>query len=271
MKTRNCLLGLMATLLATPLMASDSFGGIGVAFYQVPNGVKVTEVIPGTPASESKLKAGDVIIAVDGESLNGKSIEESKMKLRGLENKPLEITFLSNKDTLSTVLRRTQITVTDLKNEQIESWYGRKSDLSVQELETIASSNENNKQLVAVLQNGSQLKSKTSVDAGALNGIYINRVDEFAPKVKSKKEGKQESAILKRVDRNTIEFELKSAGPTTISVIDADGALVAKLNEKSAQIGFNSLNWNSESVPNGRYMVTIEHKGSTTGKYVILK
>ena len=154
MKTRNCLLGLMATLLVTPLMASDSFGGIGVAFYQVPNGVKVTEVIPGTPASESKLKAGDVIIAVDGESLNGKSIEESKMKLRGLENKPLEITFLSNKDTLSTVLRRTQITVTDLKNEQIESWYGNKSELSAQELETLASSNENDKQLVAVLQNG---------------------------------------------------------------------------------------------------------------------
>ena len=112
---------LLTSLFSVPLLASESFGGIGVSIYQVRDGVKVAEVIPGTPAAETKLQANDVIIAVDGKSLKGKSIEESKAKLRGQKNKPLEITFVSGVDTLSATLRRTQITVKDLESEGVES------------------------------------------------------------------------------------------------------------------------------------------------------
>ena len=271
MKTRICLVEFMMSLLASPLLASDSFGGIGVAVYQVPDGVKIAEVIPGTPAFESNLQVGNVIIAVDGMSLKGKTVEESIAKLRGLENKPLEITFLNGDDTLSTMLRRSQITVKDLERDQVEAWYGNKSQLDVQELETYASAKENNKQLVAVLQNGTLVKSQMFVDAGALNAVYVKRVDEFAPKTKPQKNNKQVSAVLKNVNRNAVEFELKSIGSVTISVMDADGAVVAKLVENNARKGFNSLRWNSQSVPNGRYMVTVEHDGTVSGKYVILK
>ncbi|WP_295858589.1 S41 family peptidase [uncultured Fibrobacter sp.] len=136
MKSKFGLLVLGSALAASPLLASESFGGIGVSIYQVRDGVKVAEVIPGTPAAETKLQANDVIIAVDGESLKGKSIEESKAKLRGQKNKPLEITFVSGVDTLSVTLRRTQITVKDLESEHVESWYGDKSEFNAQELET---------------------------------------------------------------------------------------------------------------------------------------
>ena len=57
----------LAALAVAPLMASESFGGIGVSIYQSYDGVKIAEIIPGTPAAESNMRAGDVIVAVDGE------------------------------------------------------------------------------------------------------------------------------------------------------------------------------------------------------------
>ena len=53
--------------------------------------------------------------------------------------------------------------------------------------------------------------------------------------------------------------------------MDADGAVVATLVSENARPGYNSLKWNSENVPSGRYMVTIEHNGSISGKNVVLK
>ena len=254
-----------------PLLASESFGGIGVSIYQVRDGVKVAEVIPGTPAAESNLRSGDVIVAVDGAPLKGKSIEESKAKLRGQKNKPLEITFVSGVDTLSVTLRRTQITVKDLESERVESWYGDKSEFNAQELETFASATESNKQLVAVLQNGTLLKTDAQVAAKSLNGIYIEKDDEFAPKVKPSNANKSPSATLKGLSRTSVGFELKSAGRAVISIMDADGAVVATLVSENARPGYNSLKWNSENVPSGRYMVIIEHNGSISGKNVVLK
>lgn len=258
-------------LSVTHLLASESFGGIGVSIYQVRDGVKVAEVIPGTPAAETKLQANDVIIAVDGESLKGKSIEESKAKLRGQKNKPLEITFVSGIDTLSVTLRRTQITVKDLESARVESWYGDKSEFNAQELETYASATESSKQLVAVLQNGTLVKSESQVSAKSLNGIYVEKADEFTPKIKQPNLNKNASATLKGLSRTSVGFELKSAGRAVITIMDADGAVVATLVSENVRPGYNSLKWNSENVPSGRYMVTIEHNGSISGKNVVLK
>jgi C-terminal processing protease CtpA/Prc len=60
---------LLSAFVAAPLMADEEFGGIGVTIYQTREGVRVAEVIPGTPAAETKLQAGDVITAVDSVSL----------------------------------------------------------------------------------------------------------------------------------------------------------------------------------------------------------
>ena len=139
---------LLAAMMAAPLMADESFGGIGVTIYQIREGVKVAEVIPGTPAAETKLQAGDVITAVDGVSLQGLNIEQSKEKLRGQVNKPLEITFTSEGESYTAVLRRAQITVKDLEGAAVKNWYGDKAELNAQELETFASASQNDKQLV---------------------------------------------------------------------------------------------------------------------------
>lgn len=251
------------------LAENESFGGIGVTIYQQKKGVKVAEVIPGTPAAESKLQAGDVIIAVDGNSLAGLSIDESKDLLRGQANKPLELTFVSGADTLSTVIRRTQITVKEIESEKVESWYGDKTEFETEELETYASAN-SEKQLVAVLKHGYRITGK-SVNAHGLNGIYVEKADEFAPKAPKQNNGKAGKATLKGFTRKSVSFDAKVAGTAVVTIMNADGEQVAVLRVENAQPGFNTVSWNAENVPSGRYMVTIEHNGTVSGKNAVLK
>ena len=262
---------LIAAMLAAPIMADEEFGGIGVTIYQIRDGVKVAEVIPGTPAAETKLQAGDVITAVDGVSLKGNDIEASKSMLRGQVNKPLEITYVSEGETYTATIRRAQITVKDLESSKVESWYN-KAEFNAQELETYASATEsNNKQLVAVLQQGSLVASDAKVKASNLNGIYVERVKEFAPSPKVNANVKPASATLKGFSRKAISFDLKSAGTAHITILNSDGAEVASLRADNAQPGFNTLRWNGENVPSGRYLVRIDHNGSVSGKNAVLK
>lgn len=263
---------LVAAVLAAPSIADEQFGGLGITIYQVPQGVHVVQVIPGTPAAETELQAGDDIIAVDGMSLKGLDIDESKAMLRGQVNKPVEITFVNSGDTLKATLRRTQITVKEFESNQVESWYGEKKEFDAQELETYASANGGNKQLVAVLKRGSLIKNDETVNAVDINGIYVDKADAFAPKAADKsKANKPGSAKLKGFTRNAISFDLKSAGTAIVTVMNTDGAVVSTVVAENAQPGFNSVTWNAENVPSGRYMVTIEHNGTVSGKNAVLK
>lgn len=263
-------MSLVAAMLAVPSMADEQFGGVGVTIYQMPQGVHVVEVIPGTPAAETNLQAGDDIIAVDGVSLKGLSIDESKAMLRGQVNKPVEITFVNSGDTLKTTLRRTQITVKEFESSQVESWYGDKKEFDAAELETFASANSGNKQFVAVLKHGSLMKEGT-VNARGVNGIYVDKAEGIAPRPTNPNVAKPGSAKLKGFTRNAISFEAKSAGVATITVMNTDGAVVATMTSESVKPGFNSVSWNAKNVPSGRYMVTIEHNGSVSGKNAVLK
>jgi hypothetical protein len=263
-------MSLMAAVMVAPSMADEQFGGVGITIYQIPQGVHVVQVIPGTPAAETNIQAGDDIIAVDGVSLKGLDIDESKSMLRGQVNKPVEITFVSSGDTLKTILRRTQITVKDFESGKVEAWYGDKKEFDAQELETYASANGGDKKLVAVLKRGTLVAGDQSVNAEDVNGIYVDKVDEFAPKP-GKANTKSGSAKLKGLSRNAISFSLKSAGTAVITVMNTDGAVVATVVAENAQPGFNSVPWNAESVPSGRYTVSIEHNGSVSGANAVLK
>lgn len=265
-------ISLMASILAAPSIADEQFGGVGITIYQIPQGVHVVQVIPGTPAAETNLQAGDDIVAVDGVSLKGLNIEESKDLLRGQVNKPVEITFVNSGDTLKATLRRTQITVKEFEGKQVEAWYGNKKEFDVQELETFASANAGNKQLVAVLKRGALVEGDETVKAVDINGIYVDKVDEFAPKAgKTVANAKPGSAKLKGFSRNAISFDLKSAGTASITVMNTDGGVVATVVAENAKPGFNSVSWNADNIPSGRYTVTIEHNGTISGKNALLK
>ncbi len=268
---RFVLASLTAAMMAAPLMADESFGGIGVTIYQVRDGVHVAEVIPGTPAAETKLQAGDVITAVDGVSLKGKTIDESKELLRGTVNKPLEISYTSEGESYSTVIRRAQITVKDLDNKAVSAWYGEKSEVNAQELETFASANVNDKQLVAVLNRGNLVKEETHVASADFNGIYVEKVNEFAPKPQAQNVVRNTGIAFRSLTRKAVNYSVKTPGKSVVTIMNADGEQVARLVNEGALAGFNSIAWDASNIPSGRYMVSIDHNGSVSGQMVMLK
>ncbi|WP_407306691.1 S41 family peptidase [Desulfosporosinus sp. SB140] len=70
-----------------------SFVGIGIHIEMLPEGVKVDSVIQGSPAEEVGLKAGDIIIDADGQSLAGLSSDQAVNLLRGAEGSKVQISI----------------------------------------------------------------------------------------------------------------------------------------------------------------------------------
>ncbi len=50
----------------------DKTGYLGIIFTEHPRGVRVSNVLPDSPASKSGIRGGDVIIAIDGDLIVGK-------------------------------------------------------------------------------------------------------------------------------------------------------------------------------------------------------
>jgi len=263
---------LVAGMLAAPVLADEDFGGIGVTIYQVPAGVYVAEVIPGGPAAETNIKSGDIIVAIDGVSLKGKSIDFSKSQIRGQVNKPLEISYVSGVDTNSVVVRRASMLVKDFDAESVSAWYGDKQEFNGQELETFASNSVTDKKLLAVLSRGAVIPGDAEgVSASNLNAVFVQKDVKVEPKSSANKVAKSNGAKIKGFSRNAISFELASAGTATVKVSGPNGETVASVVVENAPAGFNSVSWNSENVPSGRYMVSVEQSFGVSGKFAVLK
>jgi carboxyl-terminal processing protease len=70
-----------------------SFGGIGATVGVRDSQIIVVAPIPGTPAEKAGIKAGDAILAVNGESTEGLSIEEVVLRIRGQEGTAVTVTI----------------------------------------------------------------------------------------------------------------------------------------------------------------------------------
>ena len=196
----------------------------------------------------------------------------SKEQIRGQIDKPVELTYVSEGDTLSAVVRRASMLVKDFNAEDVSAWYGDKQEFNAAELETFASGSETDKQLLAVLSRGTVVASDAEkVSARNLNGVFVKKAEVVAPKVNSNKGVKSNGAVLKGFSRNSIAFTLKTAGTTVVKVSDPNGEVVATVRVDNAPAGFNSVAWNSENIPSGRYMVSIEQSFGISGKFAVLK
>ena len=64
-------------------LITGSFEGIGATISQENNEIIIIAPIQGTPAERAGLVSGDVIVAVDGESMTGWSTDEAVLRIRG--------------------------------------------------------------------------------------------------------------------------------------------------------------------------------------------
>jgi carboxyl-terminal processing protease len=73
------------------------FGGVGLIISKIDRGVEVVSPIEGTPAYREGVSAGDLIVAVDGESVVDLNIDEVLSVLRGEPGSSVTMTIIRGK------------------------------------------------------------------------------------------------------------------------------------------------------------------------------
>lgn len=80
-------------------LPSRRVGGIGIRFQPEPDGMRVVEVVPGTPAEAAGLLPGDMILAVGDDPVAGMDTEQFVANMTGDEGTDVEFTVRNLADT----------------------------------------------------------------------------------------------------------------------------------------------------------------------------
>ena len=102
--------------------ASGKFGGLGIEVGYEDGFVKVISPIDDTPAQRAGVKAGDLIIKLDGKSVKGISLMEAVKMMRGKPGSEIVLTILreGKEKPFNLSVVRDVITVKSIKAETIE-------------------------------------------------------------------------------------------------------------------------------------------------------
>ncbi len=79
-------------------LRTERTGGIGVRFQPEPGGMRVVDVVEGTPAWEAGLEAGDLIVAVGDEPVGGLNAEAFVDRMTGPEGTEVDFTISYSTD-----------------------------------------------------------------------------------------------------------------------------------------------------------------------------
>jgi carboxyl-terminal processing protease len=103
------------------------FSGIGLSVSSVKRGLRVEQVFPGSPAAAAKIGVGEVVFAVDGESIAGLTSTEATEKIKGPEGTEVTIAVLDpkTKKTRQLTLTRAEVSLPNVSHE-LEEVDGKK-------------------------------------------------------------------------------------------------------------------------------------------------
>jgi len=89
----------------------SEFEGVGLSIAEVKEGLRVTAVIPDSPAEAAELDVGDVVVSVDGESIAGVPAEVATSRIKGEPGTEVELTIepATGGDAEDIVLERAKI------------------------------------------------------------------------------------------------------------------------------------------------------------------
>lgn len=102
--------------------ARGEYGGIGIRADHLEDAIYVRFIFDDSPAQKAGLQLNDKIVAVDGQSTKGMSVEEGSELLRGVPNSKLKLTIVSedSDEQKQVSLRRKIIQFTSVNYELIE-------------------------------------------------------------------------------------------------------------------------------------------------------
>lgn len=73
------------------LMTTGEYGGIGALITKTNDGICISEPYEGMPAQKHGLKAGDILLEIDGEKTTNFSVSEASSKLKGTPNTEIKL------------------------------------------------------------------------------------------------------------------------------------------------------------------------------------
>ena len=95
-----------------------AFGGLGIEVMQEDGLVKVVAPIDDTPAARAGILSGDFITAIDGENVQGLTLNQAVDKMRGEVNTNVKLTLLrgAKKDKIDVTLTRAVIQIKSVRS-----------------------------------------------------------------------------------------------------------------------------------------------------------
>lgn len=88
---------------------SGTYVGVGIQIESKEDKAVVSSPIEGSPAENAGVETGDVIIAVDGESVRGMDLSKIAEKVRGPEGTSVELTVLRDEEEREFTVKRAEI------------------------------------------------------------------------------------------------------------------------------------------------------------------
>lgn len=107
--------------------SNGNFDGVGIEVYSTQDGeVIVSSVMAGQPAEAAGMKAGDVIVGVDGQDMQGSLLSDVAAKIRGREGTEVTIKVLrrSTGETLEFTMERTTVVVESVLGRMMDEKIG---------------------------------------------------------------------------------------------------------------------------------------------------
>lgn len=95
---------------------NSKISGIGVNISSIKGKICIINVIEGSPAFLSKLKAGDIIVKVNGKDITGMKIAEVADLVRGPEDTYVKLTISRNKRIMAFEIKRKEIKIKTVKS-----------------------------------------------------------------------------------------------------------------------------------------------------------
>lgn len=139
---------------------SGKFGGLGIEVGMEDGLILVVTPIDDTPAEKAGIRAGDLIVSLDGEAVMGMTLSDAVEKMRGAPGTDieLEIRRRNEKELLTFTLTRAEIKVASVRTEMLSGGIGYVRITQFQE------------------NTGTELSSAVEDwrDAGNLNGIILD-------------------------------------------------------------------------------------------------
>ena len=106
------------------ISTTGSYTGVGIEVSEVDGVVEVITPIAGSPAARSGIRSGDLIVAVDGISVEAENLQETIGRMRGRRGSTISITVMRDEEAIIHEMRRELIRVASVHHEILEPSYG---------------------------------------------------------------------------------------------------------------------------------------------------